>query len=233
MNTSLHTQISSDKTTQRWIGGAAVIGGIAAMAELPIYFAAPACDVDVCGPETGALMPDWLILTRTLLSFVALISLLVFMSGVRHVIARADARYEWFGTVAGTAGVAWTIVDLVAKGIEGSSAIKADEWIDPTRSVPTYLLYGSITHLLLMVFGVAFGYAVLRTGALRPWVAWSAFLVAGVQLLLVPSMFFGFNSYEFYAANGWGSVATFNGLTVLWLAVVGVAVFRSKVPSMS
>jgi hypothetical protein len=232
MNTSLLTQFIPQRTAQRWIGGAAVVGGIAAMAELPIYFATPACDVNVCGPETGALMPDGLILTRTLFSFVALVSMLVFMSGVRYVIARADARYEWFGALAGTAGVAWTVIDLVAKGIEGSSAIKAEEWIDPTRSVPTYLLYGSITHLLLMVFGLAFGYAVLRTGALRRWVAWSAFTVAAVQLLLVPSMFFGFNSYEFYAANGWGSVATFNGLTVLWLACVGVAVFRSKTPEL-
>lgn len=233
MNTSLHTQLATATIAQRWIGGAAVVGGAVAMLELPIYFATPACDVNVCGPETGALMPDWLILTRTLFSFVALTSILIFMSGVRYVIARADARYEWLGAVAGTAGVAWTVVDLVAKGLEGSSAIMADEWIDPTRSVPTYLLYGSITHLLLMVFGLAFGYAVLRTGALRRWAAWSAFAVAVVQLALVPSMFFGFNSYEFYAANGWGSVATFNGLTVLWLALVGVAVFRSKAPDVA
>ncbi|MBD3940911.1 hypothetical protein IF188_04235 [Microbacterium sp. NEAU-LLC] len=216
------------RTTRRWIGAAAVVGGFLPLIEIPLYFATPACDVNVCGPETGALMPDWLILTRTVFSFVALISLLVFMSGVRHLVARTDSRYEWFGTVAGTVGAAWTIVDLVAKGLEGSTAIRESEWIDPTRIVPTYLLYGSITHLLLMVFGIAFGYVVLRTGMLRRWVAWTAFGVAVLQLLLVPSMFFGFNSYDFYAANGWGSVATFNGLTVLWLAFVGIAILRNK-----
>lgn len=36
-------------------------------------------------------------------------------------------------------------------------------WIDPTRTVPAYLLYGALSHLMLLVFGVAFGYAVLRS----------------------------------------------------------------------
>jgi hypothetical protein len=218
-------------TAQRWIGGAAIVGGIFAIAELPLYFVVPACDT--CGVETGSLMPDGLILTRTLFNFLALAAFLVFMSGTRFLIGRADARYEWFGAVAGTAGVAWTVVDMVAKGLEGSSAIQSVELIDPTRTVPTYLLYGSISHLLLAVFGVAFGYAVLRTRALAPWVGWSAFGIAALHLAGVPSMFFGYNSSEFYASNGWGAVAMFNGIAAIWLAVVGVAVLRRKAPAVA
>lgn len=228
MNTSLDTQFLLPKTAQRWIGGAAVVGGVFAIAELPLYFVVPACNS--CSVDTGSLMPDGLILTRTLFNFLALTAFLVFMSGVRFVIGRADARFAWFGAVAGTAGVAWTIVDMVAKGLEGSSAIQTAELIDPTRTVPTYLLYGSISHLLLAVFGVAFGYAVLRTRALAPWVGWSAFAIALLHLAGVPSMFFGYNSSEFYASNGWGAVAMFNGVAALWLAVVGIAVLRSKAP---
>jgi len=230
MNSASHTQIQSTDAVRRWIGWAAVIGGIFAVVELPLYFAVPACPVDECGVDTGALMPDWLILTRTLLSFFALVSLLVFMSGVRFLIAPRAPQLEWFAVVAGTTGAAWTIVDLVAKGLEGGSAILADEWIDPTRSVPTYLLYGAITHLLLLVFNVAFGYAVLRSGALPRWVAWSSFAFAALHVAGVPSMFLGHNSYDFYAANGWGAVATFNGISVIWLAIVGIAVLRTRRP---
>ncbi|MEV3978569.1 hypothetical protein [Nonomuraea sp. NPDC049758] len=229
MNTSLLTQIQLPPTARRWIGVAGILGAVFAMAELPLYFVVPACDPPACGVETGALMPDWLILTRTLFNFCALTLFLVFMSGVRSLITRADARYEWFGAVAGTAGVAWTIVDMVAKGIEGSSAIKAVEEIDPTRTVPTYLLYGSMSHLMLVVFGVAFGYAVLRTGALSRWVGWSSFGIAALHLAGVPSMFFGFNSSEFYASNGWGAVAMFNGIAAIWVAAVGVAALRKRV----
>ncbi|MFF0865324.1 hypothetical protein ACFYUV_26490 [Nonomuraea sp. NPDC003560] len=229
MNTSLLTQIQLPPTARRWIGVAAILGAVFAMAELPLYFVVPACDPPACGVETGALMPDWLILTRTLFNFCALTLFLVFMSGVRSLITRADARYEWFGAVAGTAGVAWTIIDMVAKGIEGSNAIKAVEEIDPTRTVPTYLLYGSMSHLMLVVFGVAFGYAVLRTGALSRWVGWSAFGIAALHLAGVPSMFFGFNSSEFYASNGWGAVAMFNGIAAIWVAAVGVAALRKRV----
>jgi len=231
MNTSLLTQLSLPRTAQRWIGGAAVMGGVFAVAELPLYFVVPACNT--CSVDTGSLMPDGLILTRTLFNFLALTGFLIFMSGVRFLIGRSDARFEWYGAVAGTAGVAWTIVDMVAKGLEGSSAIQTTELIDPTRTVPTYLLYGSISHLLLTVFGVAFGYAVLRTRALAAWVGWSAFAVALVHLAGVPSMFFGYNSSEFYASNGWGAVAMFNGIAALWLAVVGISVLRSKAPEIS
>ncbi|MER7128457.1 hypothetical protein [Streptosporangium saharense] len=228
MNTSWHTQIQLPDTARRWIGLAAILGAVFAMAELPLYFVVPACDPPACGVETGSLMPDWLILTRTLFNFLALTMFLVFMTGVRFLVGRADARFEWFGAVAGVAGVAWTIVDMVAKGIEGSSAIKATEEIDPTRTIPTYLLYGAITHLMLVVFGVAFGYAVLRSRALPGWVGWSSFAVAALHLAGVPSMFFGFNSSEFYASNGWGAVAMFNGIAATWLAAVGVATLRRR-----
>jgi len=227
MNTSLHTQFLPD-AARRWIGAAAVLGGVFALAELPLYFVVPACDATTCGVETGSLMPDELILTRTLCNFLALTLFLVFMSGVRFVIAQRDIRYEWFGTVAGTAGVAWAVVDMVAKGLEGSSAIQTEEWIDPTRTVPTYLLYGSISHLLLAVFGLAFGYAVLRSNTLPRWVGWSSLGIAVLHLAGVPSMYFGFDSSEFYASNGWGAVAMFNGLAAVWLAVVGVTVLRAK-----
>ena len=230
MNTSLHTQIILPAAARRWIGFSAIAGAVFAMAELPLYFVVPACDAATCGVDTGSPMPDGLILARTLFNFIALTLFLVFMTGVRPLIARADPRYEWFGALAGTAGIAWTVVDMVAKGLEGGSAIRASAWIDPTRVVPTYLLYGSISHLMLFVFGVAFGYAVLRSGALPRWVGWSSFAIAALHLAGVPSMFFGYNSSEFYAANGWGAVAMFNGIAAIWLAAVGVAVLVATRP---
>ncbi|MCP2323954.1 hypothetical protein HDA40_002461 [Hamadaea flava] len=231
MNTSSLTQIQYPGGARRWVGLAAIAGAVFAMAELPLYFVVPACDPAVCGVETGSPMSDGLILTRTLFNFLALTLFLVFMTGVRFLITRADARYEWFGAVAGTAGVAWTIIDMAAKGLEGGSAIKTTELIDPTRTVPTYLLYGAITHLMLVVFGLAFGYAVLRSRALAPWVGWSSFAIAALHLAAVPSMYFGFNSSEFYAANGWGAVAMFNGTAAIWLAAVGAATLRNRTPA--
>ncbi|NUT21372.1 MAG: hypothetical protein HOV77_19535 [Hamadaea sp.] len=228
MNTSSLTHIHLPGAARRWIGLAAVLGAVFAMAELPLYFVVPACDPPACSVETGSLMSDDLILTRTLFNFLALAMFLIFMTGVRFLITRADARYEWFGAVAGTAGVAWTILDMTAKGIEGGTAIKTAELIDPTRTVPTYLLYGTISHLMLVIFGVAFGYAVLRSRALAPWVGWSSFGIAALHLAAVPSMFFGFNSSQFYAANGWGAVAMFNGIAAIWLAAVGVATLRNR-----
>ncbi|MGW1742433.1 hypothetical protein ACWCPQ_26910 [Nocardia sp. NPDC001965] len=230
MNSSLLTQISCPGSVRRWAGVAAILGAVFAMAELPLYFVVPSCNPPRCGVDTGSLMPDGLILARTLFNFLALTLFLVFMSGIRPLITQADARYEWFGALAGTTGVAWTIVDMVAKGLEGGTAIKTAARIDPTRTVPTYLLYGTIGHLMLLVFGLAFGYAVLRSRALPRWIGWSSFAVAVLHLAGVPSMFFGYDSSQFYASNGWGAVAMFNGYTAIWLGIVGVAILRKKTP---
>ncbi|MEV6428317.1 hypothetical protein [Nocardia sp. NPDC051463] len=230
MNSSLHTQNFFPDSARRWVGVAAILGAVFAMAELPLYFIVPSCDPPKCSVDTGSLMPDWLILTRTLFNFLALTLFLVFMTGIRPLITRADARYEWFGALAGTAGAAWTIFDMVAKGLEGGTAIKTAARIDPTRTVPTYLLYGTISHLMLLVFGLAFGYAVLRSRALARWIGWSSFAIAALHLAGVPSMFFGYNSSRFYASNGWGAVAMFNGYAAIWLAIVGVAILMKKTP---
>jgi hypothetical protein len=77
---------------------------------------------------------------------------------------------------------------------------------------------------MLFIFGVAFGYAVLRSQALPRWVSWSSFAIAVIHLAAAPSMFFGFNSSQFYASNGWGAVAMVNGCTAIWLAAVGITI---------
>ncbi|MFF0578821.1 hypothetical protein [Streptosporangium saharense] len=71
-----------------------------------------------------------------------------------------------------------------------------------------YRLHCAITHLMLVVFGIAFGYAVLRSRALPGWVGWSSFAIAALHLAGVPSMF--------------------NGIAATWLAAVGIATLRRR-----
>ncbi|NNH72595.1 hypothetical protein HLB23_22490 [Nocardia uniformis] len=202
---------------RRTAGIAAIIGAVLHLVELPLYFV-------YSGPP-----PDWNIFIRSLFGLTGLTILIVFMTGFGTLVKRADPRYDWLATLVTTAGLMWVTVVLVSMGLEVGAAIQAPEPIDPTIAVSgTYILYGTISRLLEGLFLVALGFAVLRTRMLPDWVRRSAFILAGVNFVFVPSLFFGNNPANFYAANGWGTTATVGGLTMLWLLAIGVALTKES-----
>lgn len=202
---------------RRTTGLAAVIGAALTLVELPLYFIYP-------GPP-----PDWNILTRSLFGLGGIIAYVVFMNGFAHLVKRADARYDWVGSLAAAAGFLWLAMVLVSTSLEVGATIQSPESIDPTISVSgTYILYGTTSRLLEALFLVAFAIAVLRTHLLPEWTARSAFVLAAINLAFVPSLFFGNTPANFYAANGWGTTATVGGLTMLWLLSIGVALTKES-----
>jgi hypothetical protein len=56
-------------------------------------------------------------------------------------------------------------------------------------------------------------------------------VLAVVNLALAPSLFFGMDAADFYAANGWGAVASIGAVNVIWFAVLGRAILRSGDPT--
>jgi hypothetical protein len=104
--------------------------------------------------------------------------------------------------------------------------------IDPTITVSgTYLLYGTVPRLIEALFLAAFTYTVTRTRTLPRWAAVSAGVLALVNLAFVPSLYFGNDPANFYAANGWGTTATMGGLFMLWMLATSIAVLRATIPS--
>jgi hypothetical protein len=132
-------------------------------------------------------------------------------------------------TLAAAAGLMWVTVEFVSNGLETGAVIQSTEPIDPTIAVSgTYLLYGTITRLIEALFLIAFAATVLRARSLPRWTAWSALLLAAINLAFVPSIYFGNDPANFYAANGWGTTATMGGLFTLWLLATAIATLRAK-----
>lgn len=200
---------------RRVTGIAGLVAAICTLIEVPLYFI-------YSGPP-----PDSNVLTRATFGLVGMTLLVVFMTGIRHLMK--DTAYEWVGALAATAGLAWVTVLFVSTGLEVGAVIAAPGPIDPTITVTgTYILYGTIARLLEGLFLASFGVAVLRTGLLPRWAGWSAYLLAAVNLAFVPSLFFGNDPANFYAANGWGTTATLGALTMLWLLVVNITMLATR-----
>ena len=90
------------------------------------------------------------------------------------------------------------------------------------------LLHGSVGRILTAVLLAAAGYAILHTTALPAWAGWSAYIIAGVNLAFVPSLYFGPDAAQFYSAVGWGNSALTASLLVYWVTAIGIAVLRPR-----
>jgi hypothetical protein len=204
---------------RRVTAGAGLISALLLVIEVPLYFVYD-------GPP-----PDSNVLTRSLLGLLGLTFLVVFMTNLRQLIRQANPAYEWVATLASTAGLLWLAVEFVSSGLETGAVIQAASPIDPTITVSgTYILYGTISRLLVGLFMISLGYAVVRTRALPRWVGWTAFAMAAINLAFVPSLFFGNDPANFYAANGWGTTATMGAIFSLWLLATSIATFRTPRP---
>jgi hypothetical protein len=201
---------------RRLTGLAAVAVAAALIIEVPLYFV-------YSGPP-----PDSNVLTRLLIAIFALVFLIVFVTAFRELIKRVDPAYEWVGSMAFAAGLVYAAVTLVSSGLEAGAVIAADPPIDPTITVSgTYILYGSIGRLLLAMFLTTVGYGISRTNLLPRWTSRSAYVLAGVNLLFVPSLFFGNEPANFYAANGWGTTASMGAILSYWMLALGISAYRS------
>jgi hypothetical protein len=206
----------SEVVARRLTGLAAVVAAVALIVQVPLYFVYD-------GPP-----PDGNVLSRLLIGIVALASLVVFVTALRELVRRVSPAHEWVGSIAFSTGLVYATVTLVSMGLEAGAVIAVDHPIDPTIDVSgTYILYGSISRLMLALFLTALGYAVSRTRLLPRWTGRSAYVLAGINLAFVPSLFFGNDPAFFYAANGWGTTALMGAVLSYWLLAVGVSTYRS------
>ncbi|MET7621548.1 hypothetical protein [Streptomyces sp. NPDC005408] len=201
---------------RRLAGIAGITTAAALILEVPLYFV-------YSGPP-----PDSNVLARLLIGIVALAFLVVFVTAFRELVKRVSPAYEWAGSMAFAAGLVYTSITLVSSGLEAGAVIAADHPIDPTITVSgTYILYGSISRLMLAFFLTAVGYVISRTNLLPRWTSRSAYVLAGINLAFVPSLFFGNTPANFYAANGWGTTALMGAILSYWLLALGISTYRS------
>jgi Kef-type K+ transport system membrane component KefB len=206
----------SEATARRLTGVAGIATALALIVEVPLYFV-------YSGPP-----PDANVLARLLIGILALASLIVFVTSFRELVKRVNPAYEWAASLAYSTGLVYATIILVSMGLEAGAVIATDHSIDPTIDVNgTYILYGSISRLLLALFLTATAYTIARTNLLPRWTTRSAYVLAGINLAFVPSLFFGNTPADFYAANGWGTTASMGAILSYWLLALGISTYRS------
>lgn len=215
---------STDRLVTGW---AALLGGILSLVMVALYFV-------YSGPP-----PESNVLSRNLITLATFTSFLVFSVGLERMLRRfGDGDAGLAGEVAITALRTYVTVTLVATSLEvGTSLQFPDGSLDPTVDGPLAagmtFLHGPVARVLVAVFlfGLAATPAVRENFSRR---AVRGSVVLGlINLALVPSIFFGMDAADFYAANGWGATASIGAINVIWFAVLGRAVLRTGTPALA
>jgi type IV secretory pathway VirB2 component (pilin) len=208
-----------DIRIRRLMGICGIAAGVFAAVGVPLYFV-----------YSGA-PPASNVLARILLNILTCGALLVFLTGLRHLIRSAGADFEWLASLVFGSGLAYVTVTLVATSIEAGTVLEhpggsMDPTVDGTLAHANMLLHGSVARLLTAILLIAAGYAILRSGVLPRWNGRLAYIVAAVNLAFIPSLFFGTDAADFYSAVGWGNTAMTAALVVYWALAVGVTALR-------
>ena len=176
-----------------------------------------------------------IVFTRILLGLALYVTLMIFAVGLRDLIRRANAQYEWVGTLLTMAMVVWVGVTLVANGLEGGIVLdtlsgNGDPSVARALSMGYLLIYnGSIAFVMTGFFMGVAGYATFAVKILPRWTGWLAYIAALLCALAIPAMYFGpVDTSGFYNAGGWGAALIANFPPLLWFLSVGILLIRSK-----
>jgi hypothetical protein len=181
--------------------------------------------------------PAWNVLSRSLLTLVIVAALTVFGVGLARLLP-VDGRGR--RTVAGQLSIVslltYGAVILFATSLEaGTPLAYPDKAMDPTTDGPLAaamaLAHGPIAHLWIAMFFLGLVVAVSRSAAPRivpGWTVRGSVVVAVINLLAVPSLYFGMDASNFYAVNGWGADALVGLITLVWVGFIGLGIGRAR-----
>jgi hypothetical protein len=177
--------------------------------------------------------PVWNVLLRTLVSLFSLLFELIFFTGFQQTIKKITKEDSWlitlmYNTVCICIAVNFVAHSLEAGGVLNPEGTAVDATQDGLLAQGNYLLYGSISRLLMAVYMGIIGIITFKTKTFPQWTGWMAIIIGIVNLLFIPSMFFGTDAGDFYSAVGWGNSAVAASLITVWILAVSIVLIKNK-----
>jgi hypothetical protein len=180
----------------------------------------------------SGIPPKWNVLLRTLVALFSLLFELIFFTGFQQIIREITKENNWlitlmYNTICICIAINFVAHSLEAGGVLNPKGIAIDATQDGLLAQGNYLLYGSISRLLMATFMIIIGIITFKTNIFPQWTGWLAIIIGIINLLFVPSMFFGTNAGDFYSAIGWGNSALAASLLTLWMLIIGIILIKN------
>jgi hypothetical protein len=177
--------------------------------------------------------PVWNVLLRTLGALFSLLFELIFFTGFQQTIKKITKENNWlitlmYNTVCICIAINFVAHSLEAGGVLNPEGVAVDATQDGILAQGNYLLYGSISRLLMATFMGIIGIITFETRIFPKWTGWLAIIIGIINLIFIPSMFFGTNAGDFYSAIGWGNSALAASLLTWWILAMSIILIKGR-----
>jgi hypothetical protein len=181
----------------------------------------------------SGIPPVWNVLLRTSAALFNLLFELIFFTGFQQITKKISKENNWliilmYNTVCICIAVNFVAHSLEAGGVLNPAGTAIDATQEGLLAQGSYLLYGSISRLLMAAFMIINGIITFKTKIFPNWTGWLAAIIGIINLAFFPSMFFGTNAGDFYSAIGWGNSAVAASLFTWWTLIVGIILLKNK-----
>ena len=177
--------------------------------------------------------PIWNVLLRTLVAMFSLLFVLIFFTGFQQIIKYMHKENNWqiklmYNTICIYIAISFVARSLEAGGVFNPEGIAVDATQDGLLAQGNYLLLGSISRLLMATFMAIIGKITLKIKMFPKWTGRLAIIIGVINLLFVPSMFFGTNAGDFYSTIGWGNSAFSASLFTWWILIISIVLIKKR-----
>jgi hypothetical protein len=160
-------------------------------------------------------------------------SLLVFFAALRQLVSRERPHHRWLADLAFGAGIVFVAITLVGDSMDAGSALDAIGYA-PDASIIRALaeghvfLFGSIAGVMTAVITGCFAYITLATKVVSRWTGHLAYVVAILNLAIIPTAFGGTDANNFFSASGLGVTLVSTFPFLLWVIAIGIVTIQNQ-----
>jgi hypothetical protein len=148
-------------------------------------------------------------------------------------IKEINKKYDWlrtlmYNTVCICIAISFVGHSLEVGGVLNPEGIPIDATQDGLLAQGAFLLYGSISRLLMATYMTTIGIITFKTKIFPQWTGRIALIIGIINIIFIPSMFFGTNTGDFYSAVGWGNSALTASLSTYWVFIISILLLKNR-----
>jgi hypothetical protein len=225
--------VSRSPDVKRWTGIAAI--GVAALliTEFVLHqVVGPRPELDQSKDLADFFVKHHnLILTIVLIDTVLMANIIVFLGGFRQMITHTRHDLQWIADITFGAGLVFVAITMVGDAMEAGSALDVVRLTPDPSSIRALteghaVMFGATGCVLLAVISGSSAYTVIASRALPRWTGVVAWIVAGLQIFGLATIFGGTSDHFWFSSGGVGVTLTATFPWVAWVITVGIVTIR-------
>ena len=172
-----------------------------------------------------------MLLTIVLIDTVLMGNIIVFLAGFRQIITHTRHDLQWIADVTFGAGLVFVAITMVGDAMEAGSALDVVNLTPDASAIRALteghaVMFGATGCVLLAVISGSSAYAVLASRALPRWTGIVAWVVAGLQLFGLATIYGGTSDHYWFSSGGVGVTLTATFPWIAWVITVGIVTIQ-------